>query len=320
VALVDGQGTNLDLRQPVSSEIPFPGPLVYHNYEGEVYTGRQQPLGFFRFAKGRHTVTLVCVGKDEASAGYDVGVFELVLERLPDDVGDPDTTKVLQLTPELPAPLSSVASGTPVFRGRPLSAYLEALGRAGPADRADAVRAIGNFGSDAKSAVQQLATALADTAVDVRIAAAWSLSQLGAAAGGATSALARALGDQSPQVRVLAAVALKSTGQAAAAAVPELARIVGRDPDENVRVSAAAALGAMGARARDAVPALAAVLQSGEQSYAILGSVATALGDIGPDARAALPALDYALKTLRIGPSAQEAIFRIQGKPAPTWR
>ena len=70
IALVDGKGTNLDLRIPVSSEIPFPGPVVYHNYEGEVYAGVQQPLGFFRFDKGRHTVSLICVGKDEVSAGY----------------------------------------------------------------------------------------------------------------------------------------------------------------------------------------------------------------------------------------------------------
>ena len=74
---------------PRARKFPFPGPVVFHNYEPEVYVAVQRPLGFFRFDKGRHVVTLECVGKEIASAGYDVGVYDLVLERLPDDVGEP---------------------------------------------------------------------------------------------------------------------------------------------------------------------------------------------------------------------------------------
>src|SRR5262249_8480934 len=135
--------------------------------------------------------------------------------------------------------------------------------------------------------------------------------------GAAVPALSNALTDQSPQVRVLAAVAIKAMGPTAAGAVPALVRALDEDSDENVRVTVAAAFGAMGDAAKAAVPALADKLQRGDPSYAVLGSVATALGNIGPAAAGAIPALEVAVKS--IGPSAQEAILRVQGKPVPTW-
>jgi hypothetical protein len=318
IALVDGQPTNLDLRQPVSSEIPFPGPVVYHNYESEVYAGSQQPLGFFRFEKGRHTVTLICVGKDEKSAGYDVGIYEVVLEKLPETVGEPDTTKALQLTPTLPEPAPRVSAGTVVYRGLPLAAYLDKVAATPGAGRADLIRALGAFGEDATPAIPKVVDALTDASLEVRVAAVWALSQVGRAGATAAPAIGRALADTSPQVRVLAALALKAMGASGVPAIPQLVRALD-DPAENVRVSAAGALGAMGPAARGAVRALADKLGMKGEAWSVLGSVATALGDIGPDAKSALPALEHAYATGLVGPSAQEAILRIQGKPVPTW-
>ena len=50
-----------------------------------------------------------------------------------------------------------------------------------------------------------------------------------------------------------------------------------------------------------------------------LRSSAAALGEIGPDAKSALPALRRAAQIVRLGPTAQEAMLRIEGKPVPTW-
>ncbi|MFN8574279.1 MAG: DUF2961 domain-containing protein [Gemmatimonadaceae bacterium] len=317
VALVDNQPTNLDLRQPVSSEIPFPGPLVYHNYELEVYAGMQQPLGFFRFEKGRHSVSLICVGKDVASAGYDVGVYELVLERLPENIGVPDTTKTLELPPALPdAP--RVSSGSIVYRGQPLDFYVKSLGNAHGAPRADALRAIGSFGDDARSAVPAVTEGLRDADLEVRVAAAWALTQIGPPAATATTALATALADSSARVRVLAALALKSIGAAASGALPPLIGALA-DPDEHVRVSAAAAIGTMGPAAKSAVKPLADRMFVKDELRNVIISAATALGQLGPTAAEALPALEQAFKAGLVGPSAQEAMHKIRGEPVQSW-
>ncbi len=317
VALVDNKPTNLDLRQPVSSEIPFPGPLVYHNYELEVYAGMQQPLGFFHFEKGRHTVSLICVGKDVASAGYDVGVYELVLERLPEDIGVPDTTKVLELPPALPdAP--RIPRGATVYRGRPLASYVTALATDRGTPRADDLRAIGSFGDDAKTAVAPVTDALRDADLEVRVAAAWALTQIGPSAARSTPALASALSDSSARVRVLAALALKSIGAEAASALSPLVTALA-DPDEHVRVSSAGAIGTMGPAAKGAVKALAdRMFVKGEVRNVIIAA-ATALGQLGPTAADALPALEQAFKAGVVGPSAQEAMHRIRGEPVATW-
>jgi HEAT repeat protein len=119
-------------------------------------------------------------------------------------------------------------------------------------------------------------------------------------------------------VRVLLALAFKAMGATGAPAIPQLLRAMD-DPSENVRVSAAGALGAMGPAARSAVPALTAKLQVTGEAGSVLRSAATALGDIGPDAASAIPALEQAFKSGAVGPSAQEAVLRIQGKPVPTW-
>jgi len=318
IVLVDGQPTNIDNRKPESSEIPFPGPVVYHNYEAEVYVGSSQPLGFFRFDRGRHTVTLECVGKEVASAGYNIGIYDLVLETLPFNAGDPEPEKELNLTPTFPDAPPAVPAGTLVFRGLPLSAYVDRFKSAPPADRADLLRALGSFGADGSSAVPHIVSALTDGDPRVRAAAAWALTQMGAAGRDAISALNGALADSSSQVRLLAALAFKAMGPAAAPAVPQLVRAFS-DPVEDVRVTAAGALGAVGPDARAAVAALAERLHASDERRSVLIAAVNALGDIGKDASSALPALEQAARTRELGPSAREALLKIQGKPVPTW-
>ena len=179
MAYVDGKPTNIDTRQPLTSEMPFPGSPVFHNYLPEVYVAVVRPLGWFDLAKGRHTISLLCVGKDERSAGFDVGVNDVVLERLPANAGAPETEVEHQLTPILPEAVSPGPEGTPIYRGLPLSAYVEKLKTAPEADRPEVIRAIGAFGEDATPAIDALVAALTDSHAQMRSAAAWALSQTG---------------------------------------------------------------------------------------------------------------------------------------------
>src|SRR5262249_37620851 len=152
--------------------------------------------------------------------GYDIGIYDVVLEKLPANAGELEPEKDLDLTPRFPEPPPAVPSGTAVFRGLPLATYVDRLKNAAPADRTGLVRAIGSFGPDAKPAVSTVTSALNDRDATVRAAAAWALSQIGPAGSEGVPALANALADPSGPVRILAALALKAMGPNAAAAVP----------------------------------------------------------------------------------------------------
>jgi hypothetical protein len=317
VALLDGQPTNLDTRQPATSEIPFPGPEVFHNYLLEVYVAQERPLGWHQLSRGTHNITFVCTGKDERSSGYNLGLNDVVLERVPASAGVPEGPRERQLTPE-PPPASAAPEGPATYRGGTLAAYRDQLKNALEADRADAIRAIGSFGEDAAPAADDVTTALNDSKPEVRAAAAWALSQMGSSASGAVPKLSVALSDSNPKVRALAAVALREMGAKAAPAVPGLTVCV-NDQVDYVRAAAADALGAIGSDARTAVDTLAARLLVKNEQMMVLRSVAAALGEIGPGAKSALPALQQAAQVVRLGPTAQEAILKIEGKPVPTW-
>jgi len=318
VALLDGEPTNLDTRKPATSEVPSPGPEVFRNYLPEVYVALDRPLGWFSLTKGRHTLSFVCVGKDNRSAGYNLGINDVVLERISASAAEREPETKPQLIPELPQATPGVLAGVSIYRGLPLSAYRDKLKHATDPARPGVVRAIGAFGEDAAPAVSEVAVALNDPNSQVRSAAAWALSQIGPKGAAAVPALAKALSDSSPRVQGLAAIALKEMGAIAAPAVPNLVGALS-DPVAYVRAAAANALGAIGPAARAAVHPLAERLLAKDEQGLVLGSVATALGDIGPDAKDALPALQQALEMRRIGSAAQEAILKIDGKPVPTW-
>ena len=194
----------------------------------------------------------------------------------------------------------------------------EQLKKASAGQRAEIVRAIGSFGSDAAPAVNPVMQALGDADPDVRSAAAWAFSQMAGAGVAAVPALEKALADSNPRVRSLSAVALWSMGPKAVAAVPALITAL-NDPIAYVRAPAADALGNIGPSAKAAVQPLSErLLATDEQAY-VLRSVASALGSIGPDAAGALPALQEALKMHRVTYTAHEAILKIKKEPVPMW-
>jgi HEAT repeat protein len=203
------------------------------------------------------------------------------------------------------------------YRGKPLSYYLAQSQTASL--RADALRSIGSFGSEAVPALPQLIAALKDPDLQVRMAAAWAISQTAPSANaGTVKALEQALSDSNPRMRSLAAVALRQIGSGAADAIPQLIACLD-DPVAFVRAPAADALGAIGPAARPAVGPLSKRLLVKDEQVFVLRSIAYALGNIGPDARSAIPALEEALKMVRVSYAAQSAILKIKGLPVPSY-
>jgi len=309
-ALLDGKPMNLDNREALTSEIPTTGPEIFQNYLVELYLAVDRPLGWLPLEKGRHILSFICSGRDPRSSGFNLGINDVVLERVP-AADAPNSTRML--------PAGALRAGNePVYRGRTLAEYRKRLASASGSAKAAALRSVGAFRGDAAIAIPDVTAALSDPDAAIRIAAAWAASQMGPAGARASAGLAKALSDPNPQVRSMAAIALRSIGSRAADAVPALIEAL-KDPEPFVRAPAADALGRIGPSAKSAAHALGErLLASGEQTY-VLRSVATALGDIGPDAAAALPALQQALKIHRVTASAEEAILRINNQPVPTW-
>jgi hypothetical protein len=307
-ALMDGEPMNLDQRKAATSEIPFPGPEVIYSYLPEVYVARDWALGMVTLTKGRHTLTFVCTGKDSHSFGYNLGINDIVLERVP-DLDQADTSEV--------EPPPDASGAGPVYRGHPLSYYLSRLKSASGAGRIRCLFAIGEFGPDGAAAVPALNAALADDDSDERAAAVSSLAKIGTENPKGLPGLIKALGDSESRIRGLAALALKSIGPNAAPAVTPLITAL-NDPEVSVRLAAAEALGAIGPKASAAAPALAARLVDKNEGRLVFRTSMLALGEIGPGAIAALPILrEVAGK--RPDSTAEQTILLIEGKEVPTY-
>lgn len=54
----------------------------FDGYALETYVGLAHQVGWVRLTKGRHTLTFVCLGKREASSGYNLGVDNIVLAKV----------------------------------------------------------------------------------------------------------------------------------------------------------------------------------------------------------------------------------------------
>jgi HEAT repeat protein len=298
---------------------------VIHNYVPETFVGVDHRLGWFKLGKGRHEVAFKCVGKDKQATGYNLGVNGIVLSEIKD--GEVLVKATGEGLPRYEVVEDLVAARAPVpgivYRGQPLSHYLDQLKQGRREARAEVVRAIGAFGEDAASAVDVLASALADPDAEVRAAAARALANVGAGASKTAPAVARLLKDENDRVRESATLGLRAMGKGAAVAVPDLMAAL-KDPAATVRMSAALALGAIGPAAESSVPAMqeAILAVNGPEISAdntqVVRNICSALGDIGPGARNAIPTLKQ-IKHRRIHYIAEEAIAKIQGKPIATW-
>jgi hypothetical protein len=309
-ALLDGKPTNLDNRQASTSEIPSTGAEIFHNYLPEIYIAVDRPLGWLSLDKGRHLLSFVCAARDGRSSGYNLGINDVILERIPETLSSASQSS--------PARVASRSMTGIIYRGRSLSFYRAALRDAAPSERAEIVRSIGSFRKDAVGAVEDLSQALTDPDFNVRSAAAWALSQTGPAGVIAVPALRAALTDSNPRVRCLAAIALREIGPGAIPAVPHLIAALS-DSESSVRAAAAQALGAIGPAAGSGVGPLTNRLTiPGEPSF-VLRSVVVALGQIGPSAASALPALEEMVRAHLLAYIANVSILQIKRQGVPAW-
>jgi HEAT repeat protein len=192
-------------------------------------------------------------------------------------------------------------SEQPKFEGKSATEWLEDFKNEDPESRAEAAKALGALGPDAKSAIPDLAKALNND--EVRVEASEALGHMGSEA---VPALVRALGERSMGARRRAGAALAAIG---AEAVPALREAL-KDRNPRVRQEAAVALGMMGPAAADAVGDLAALLKDDEKWVRIYA--AQALGDIGPSAKGAVAALEELKDDPGCRARASEAIKQIE--------
>lgn len=269
---VPGSGTELEHEPGANTGS---GPAIDAFYT-ELFVGEDRVLGWPRLSKGKHILSFICTGKNAASANYFLGIDALVLQRVASERASRGADSAMARNP------------------------------------ADRLRAIGSRGPRGAPQVAALRGALASTAPDERIAAAWALTQLKTVSRSAEPELARALSDDDYVVRGLAALALRDAGLVSEASIDALAARL-TDPDDGVRMASAWAIAAQGARAMRVFPQLVAAGRAQPQHPHVQRAVADAFGAIGPAAREALPVLEELAKGVRVRWNAVAAIKKVRG-------
>jgi hypothetical protein len=122
--LLDGKLTNSTTEVWPANDVPPPGTQVLHNYAGEVYVARDRLVGWFQLTKGRHFLSFVCAGKDSRSAGYNLGINDVVLAKV-STAESPDAAIGEE-------PINPGTSAQVTYRGRPLSFYVKQVKSAVP--------------------------------------------------------------------------------------------------------------------------------------------------------------------------------------------
>jgi HEAT repeat protein len=143
-----------------------------------------------------------------------------------------------------------------LYRGRPISYWIEQLSDGDPSYRKEAVTVLGVISQDGRSANEPLLRALRDKDETVRLAAADSLGQAGAPAVPHLIALLKEEG----RIRILAALALRYHAEDAKPAISALIDLL-KSRDREARYAAIQAFTGIGPSAKDAIPALVQVLK-----------------------------------------------------------
>ena len=188
----------------------------FDGYAAETYVGLAYQVGWVRLAKGRHTLAFVCLGKNEASSGYNLGMDNVVLAK----VGREAWAAAMKTrAPEMPA-------GTVTEIGQVLTSSPD------PVTRGLAALALRDQGKAALAALPALTAALKDSDVSVRMMSANALATLGKDAAPAVPALLAAGSVKDEQVHVLRslAAALGAIGKPAAAPALPLLRQLAKIP------------------------------------------------------------------------------------------
>ena len=176
--------------------------IQFDGYASETYVGLAHQVGWVRLSKGRHALTYVCLGKREASSGYNLGVDNIVLARTGTDAWA-SAAKVKE--PRVP-------KGSVVELGQVLASDPD------PITRGLAAIALRDQGKASLPALPALIAALKDSDVCVRMMSANAIATIGPDAASAVPALIATGSDKSEQVHVLRSIAaaLGSIGKPAA--------------------------------------------------------------------------------------------------------
>ncbi len=179
----------------------------FDGYAPETYVGALMQVGWPKLTRGRHVLTFVCSGRREASAGYVLGVDDIVLAR----VGRDAWAAGLGVR----APAVPSASAADVAR---------ALNDPDPVVRGLAATVLRDRGQDSRPALDALIAALRDPDANVRLMAGNAIATLGPDAASAVPALTATCSSAAEEVHVLrsCALALGAIGPAAAPALPAL--------------------------------------------------------------------------------------------------
>ncbi|MBN1418781.1 MAG: DUF2961 domain-containing protein [Planctomycetes bacterium] len=208
--LLDGQAPGaLQLEHEPGADVR--PQTQFDGYALETYVGLAHQVGWPGLTKGRHTLTFVCLGKREASSGYNLGVDTIILAK----------TGALAWAAAAKAEAPGVPEGGAAEIAR-------ALSDPDPVVRGLAAIALRDRGEEALPALDALAGALKDADPNVRLMAANALAAIGKAAAPAVPALIEAASGEGEQVHVLRSVAsaLGAIGRPAAdPALPVLQRL-----------------------------------------------------------------------------------------------
>jgi hypothetical protein len=198
----------------------------FDGYAPETYVGLVYPIGWVHLTPGRHTLTFVCLGKNEASSGYNLGVDDIVLAR----VGIPAWKQAANVVPP------RVPNGTSVELGRVLDSDPD------PVVRGLAGIALRDRGPAAAPALKEIIAALHDPEVAVRMMAADALAAIGPTAAPAVPGLIAAGSVRQEHVHVLRSIAtaLGEIGKPAASPALPLLRELAKIP--RVRATAETAI------------------------------------------------------------------------------
>jgi HEAT repeat protein len=240
----------------------------------------------------------------------------------------------LLLIPASPFYLPNLLDESGRYDDQTTSQWIEALDSKDAKVRYKAIFALGAIGNKAGEAVPALAKILAqDTDAEARHQAALALTKMAPASSAAVTELAQALSDKVLYVRMNAAIALFNLRTKARPAVPALLKAV-KDGSNKTNLNrfhwtiqeiAARALGRASAgspESAEAVPVLMELLTAALAPDGTTGmriAAAQALGEIGPPAKAAVPQLRTMLneENPEIRRFAEEALESIEGKKAP---
>jgi hypothetical protein len=187
----------------------------FDGYALETFVGLAYQVGWPHLTKGRHTLTYVCLGKSEASSGYNLGVDDIILAKI-----GPAAWAAAAKVKEPRVPTGNVTE-----LGRSLS-------DGDPVTRGMAAIALRDKGRQSRPALPALIAALKDSDPNVRLMSANAIAAVGKEAAAAVPALMAAAAVKRENFQVLRsyARALDAIGKPGAVSAIPLLKKLAKNP------------------------------------------------------------------------------------------